>query len=363
MTQCAWKPNWDETRQHFVDWWNRKGLVLGAWTGIPASKPHLDIPYPEPKPATLAGRHTDAVWRARHNLWMKANQAYPADILPIAWTDFGPGTLAIVLGAEPEFSPETVWYHPCWENETEPEGLPPARFDAGNRWWRVIEDVARETAKAGKGKFFTGCPDLIENIDILANLRGTEPLLMDMAERPEWVEKKVEEITAAWFEVYERIHDIIKLEDGSSAFGAFAIWGPGKTAKLQCDASAMISPEMFRRFVAPSLKAQCEWLDHSMFHLDGSQCLCHLDALLSIEALDAIEWTPDPQVPSGGDPHWYDLYRRILAAGKSVQAIGLKPAEVLPLLAAIGTRGVYAMVEFESPEEAEALYREVSRLR
>ena len=70
----------------------------------------------------------------------------------------------------------------------------------------------------------------------------------------------------------------------SSTFGAFGIWAPGKTAKLQCDASAMFSPDMFQRFVVPSLTEQCEWLDYSMYHLDGSQAMCHLDALLGIDA-------------------------------------------------------------------------------
>ena len=39
----------------------------------------------------------------------------------------------------------------------------------------------------------------------------------------------------------------------------------------------------------PALSEQCQWLDNSMFHLDGSQCIVHLDALLEIDALDAIE--------------------------------------------------------------------------
>lgn len=90
---------------------------------------------------------------------------------------------------------------------------------------------------------------------------------------------QVDEITAVWFEAYQRIYDIIRLDDGSSTFGAFRLWGPGRTAKLQCDASAMFSPAMFRRFVAPSLTKQCEWLDHSLYHLDGTQALVQPDTL------------------------------------------------------------------------------------
>ena len=37
------------------------------------------------------------------------------------------------------------------------------------------------------------------------------------------------------------------------------------------------------------------------------------------------------------------MYRRILDAGKSVQAVGVKPEEVVPLLDAVGGEGMYVM--------------------
>jgi hypothetical protein len=119
----------------------------------------------------------------------------------------------------------------------------------------------------------------------------------------------------------------------------------------------MFSPKMFAQFVVPALTAQCEWLDHSMFHVDGHQCIPHLDLLLEIEALDAIEWTPDPQVPWGGDPRWYPMYRRILDAGKSVQAVGVQPDEVAPLLDAVGGAGMYIVARVKNEADLETIVR------
>ena len=177
--------------------------------------------------------------------------------------------------------------------------------------------------------YMVGCPDLVEGLDILATRREPQTLLMDMLERPEWVEEKLAEIAVVWREVYARIYDIIKLGDGGAAYWAFYLWGPGKTAKVQCDMSAMFSPEMFERFVVPGLTAHCEWLDCSLYHLDGTQALGHRDQLLGVEALDAIEWTPQAGIETGGSPRWYDLYRRILAAGKSVQVMDVLPGEII----------------------------------
>ncbi len=360
--ECAWKENWDETKAHFIDWWNHDGFVFGAWSHVPGRSAREETPDPGPSGRSKE-RYTDPQLRAQSNHWMLSRGCFSADVLAKANCDTGPGSFALYLGSQPVFSRDTVWFGSVMEEDDHPEERPPFVFDPDNRWWRITEETLRLCCDLGRGKYMVGCPDLVENIDILASLRGTERLLLDMVDRPDWVVRKIEEINLVWFDVYERIYDIIKLEDGSSTFGAFSLWGPGKTAKVQADASAMISPAMFRRFVLPALTRQCEWLDHSMFHLDGHQCLRHLDTLLAIEALDAIEWTPDPQVPRGGSPAWYDMYRHILDAGKSVQVPSVKLEEIVPLLDAVGPKGLYVMTSFEDERSVERAVRMVEPYR
>jgi hypothetical protein len=128
-------------------------------------------------------------------------------------------------------------------------------------------------------------------------------------------------------------------------------------AKVQCDFSCMIGPEMFKEFVVPPLAEQCARLDYSMYHLDGTQAVHHLDALLAIDSLDAIEWTPQAGLPGGGDPQWYDIYRRIKAAGKSVQALGVGLNEIEPLIDAVGPEGLYIMCWHDKEAEARAMLR------
>lgn len=348
-----WKPNWSETQERFVRWWNREGLLVGMW-----GAPQLDRPVHEAvdapaQPADIAARHTDVAYRIASNHHRLSRSIFPLDILPSADTDLGPGSLALFLGSKPDFAEDTVWYHPSIENQLEPETLPPFQFDATNTWWQLTESILRASVEQAADKYLVPCPDLVENMDTLASLRGSQTLCMDLIERPDWVETRIQQINQVWFDAYQRIYDLIKAQDGSSAFGAFYLWGPGKVAKVQCDASAMFSPKMYRQFVAPSLKAQCDWLDHSLYHLDGTQAMLHLDALLEIEALDAIEWTPQAGIESGGNPRWYDLYRRILSAGKSVQVVNVELDEIAPLLDAIGNQGVYILVQFKNELEAE----------
>jgi hypothetical protein len=358
-----WKSNWTETQQRFVNWWNRKGLLVGMW-GAPetAACIHENVSAPI-KPATIDERYTNAAFRAAENHFRLSRSIFPLDVLPSANADLGPGSLALFLGSRADFAEDTVWFHPCIENEEEPERLPPLKFDPNHPWWKNTEDILRRCAEAARGKYLVGCPDLVENMDVLSSLRGAQTLCMDMLERPEWIEQKIAEINQVYFDAYDRIYDIIKLPDGSSAFGAFYIWGPGKVAKVQCDASAMFSPQMYRRFVVPSLTEQCAWLDHSLYHLDGTQAMHHLDALLEIQPLDAIEWTPQAGIETGGDKRWFDLYKRILAAGKSVQVVNVELHEIQPLLDTIGNQGVYMLIKFKDEREAEQAQKLIAPYR
>lgn len=354
-----WKDNFPRTRQRFTNWWNRKGFMIGMW-GAPELGRAVHIQVPQPQiPASIDERYTNAAFRADWNHYQLSRSLFPMEVLPMASTDLGPGSLSLFCGSRPEFAESTVWFHPCWEGLDDPESCPPIRFDDKAPWWIKTEEILRACVKKSEGNYLVGCPDLVENMDVLSSLRGAQTLLFDMIERPEWIEQRIQEINQLWFDAYQRIYDIIKLPDGSSAFGAFYLWGEGKTAKVQCDASAMFSPDMYRRFVMPALSAQCDWLDHSLYHLDGTQAVIHLDALLEIPGLDAIEWTPQAGIEEGGHPRWYDMYRRILKAGKSVQVVGVSHDQVLPLLDAIGHEGVYILTTFTSEKDAEALMKRV----
>ncbi len=348
-----WKENWEETKTNFIEWWKHEGIILGAWCAPETSRYIHEVCEKPRDPDSIEEYYANPKLRAQRNHWTLSRSIFPADVLPVSDTNIGPGSLALFIGSEPGFSPETVWFKQSIRDHPEPERLPAFEFDENNRWWQVTEATLKACAEIGRGKYLVGCPDLVENIDILSALRDPQTFLVDLIERPEWVEDRVRQINQVWFAAYERIYEIIRDVDGGAVFGAFSIWGPGRTAKVQCDAAAMISPAMFNRFVVPGLVEQCEWLDYSMYHLDGTQAMCHLDALLETEALDAIEWTPQSGIESGGNARWYDMYRRIVAAGKSVQILGVKTDEVRPLLDTVGNKGIYLMPKSADPYEAD----------
>ncbi len=350
------KPDWPQVRQHLIDWWRGDGFVFGVLDRDSAKTDSIPAPH---VPDDMERLRTDATYRCDATEYQFATHAFLGDAFPAYDTQIGPGSLGVFLGAKPGFSAPTVWYEPCID---EPDAVGAISFDPQNPWFGVHMALIDESLRRAGGEIPVTTPDLVENLDTLAALRGSEEVLQDLVDRPEWVLVRLEEINQAYFEVFDRIYPKIEFE-GGNAFSSFRIWGPGKTAKLQCDCSCMISPAMFRCFVLPTLREQCQWLDSSLYHLDGTTAVQHLNALLEIDELDAIQWTPQAGMPPSGDAEWYDLYRRIREGGKSVQALGVSPDRVLPLLDAVGPEGMFIFTHTCEPGVAEKLLVDVEPYR
>jgi hypothetical protein len=343
MSHPLWKTDWETTRARYVDWWAGRGLVISMWRHLEVDGIcHEDVPAP-PAPRDLRQRWFDPEWRAADIHHRLARSELRADIVPVADTNLGPGSLAAALGAELVGGEDTIWVE-----AKAPDA--PVVLDPSNAWLGTHLELVRACRRLADGRYFVGCPDLVEGIDTLAGLRGVVPVMEQVTMDPERLERDLRAVNDAWLDVFERIYDVINV-GGEMAFCYFSLWAPGRMAKLQCDASVMIGPEHFRRFVVPFIEEQCSWLDYSIYHLDGVEALRHLEALLAIEELDAVQWTPGVGRPQGGDPSWHGLYRQIRAAGKSVMASWVQLDELAPLLDAVGPGGIHVLMDFESPRD------------
>ncbi len=244
-----------------------------------------------------------------------ANNLYLGDSYAQASSSIGPGSLAVYLGAKPVFAPHTVWYESCLTDIRE---RPPIVFDPGNGWFaRHMETLKALRAEAGDD-YIVNIPDIVEGIDILAALRGTQDLLVDMMDDPDAVIGAAGEVENAYFPCYDRIYDLVKTGDGVSSYYCFCVLGRGKVAKVQCDFSAMISTGQYRRFALPGLREQIKRLDRSIYHLDGPDAIRHLPAIMEIGELNALQWTAGAGKPDGASPEWYRIWDQVAAAGKGM---------------------------------------------
>ena len=348
-----YKDNWPETRDHFQAWWQRSKIdrpMLSFWAKREQAladgvKPSA---YETPEQS-----FTDVTLKLEHFRHFLNTRKPMAEAFPNFSADLGLGSMALYLGSDPVFAWDTLWYRECvtdWDSYGE------ILFDPNNHWWQLHLDMIRQAQDSANGDFLVNIPDIIENVDILSALRGPMSFCYDLIDHSPRMKRYVEQLDDVYFRFYDAMYDIVKGADDSSSFTAFQIWGPGRTAKLQCDFCALMSPDQFREFVQDSLRKQCCTLDNSLYHLDGPDAIKHLDALMEIDELDALQWTCGAGQPDGGNERWYPIYEKVRAADKSLW-ISLADGELLDAIAAVdrlvarfGSSGMYFLFHYAMSE-------------
>lgn len=332
----GYKLDWDKTKEKFRNYWNHKNTGRPLMCVI-ARRPEVEQ-FSDGTP--VEGGYLDQIcqgkyynmpkelkWKDMEDKYQNAQRivdryryfcethAFLGESFPNLNIDFGPGSLAAYLGSDIGFKEDTVWFKKCLDSW---DGVPKLQFDPENKWFKKHLQLAKDCRELAGKDFYVDMPDLMENIDVLASLRGAQDVLMDLLDEPEMVGERIKEVTDCYYDYYNRFYDVIKDEEGGNAYTVFQIWGPGRTVKLQCDFSAMMAPDDFRTYIQPSLKAQSEKADHVLYHLDGPAAIKHMDALMEIDGIDALQWTSGDAGPDGTLPDWDVIYDKAIAAGKSI---------------------------------------------
>jgi len=357
-----YKEDWEEAQERFKAWW--KGEIIDRVciaVTAPRRKPIRDIkPLPIPPEIAKLGSNHWYTWalnpeycanRAEINF---ANTYYGGEALPYQLASFGPDMSAAYLGVEPRFGENTTWFrNPViddWHN------LPDFKYNPDNKWWQITRNLVNVLGEKGKDKFFvgTGC-DMLSGLDTLVSLRGASRLLFDLVDHPEEVKGLTDKVTKLQIQWFEELYQITQnFQKGSVSW--LGLWSEGRTYPVQCDFAHMLSPRMFEEFVLPFIGEFCQYLNNSIYHLDGKGQIAHLDMLLDIKELDGIQWSVPvvPPDPPHDDPIWYPYFKRIQKKGKLLY-IGAKPENVERLISDLAPEGLYISTSCESEEEAKEL--------
>jgi hypothetical protein len=348
MAALLYKEDLDAARDRLKTWWD--GGDIGRppiQLSIPRQKPCEDLPVMQRPEGWVTDYSTsDFAFRLHNCLTGCSGGEFLAEAVPVVSPDLAPNTLALFLGCQGVEMPGTVWCEPCIDDPAHAE----FRVRRDNFYFDFCWRLARETLKRCKGKFLVCYPDLIEGLDTLAAMRGTEPLLLDLIERPDWVHESLRQITRCYFEVYDEMYDAFKDERGGTWFWA---WAPGRMAKLQCDFSAMISSAMFGEYMVPVLRDMTARLDYCMYHWDGVNALQHHDHLLSLPRLTMLQWTPGEGQPGPSHPKWWRMHHKTLDAGKKL-ILGASKEEMLALKKEFGSQFKNIMLNMWAPSLEEA---------
>lgn len=342
-----YKPDFIDARRHWEAFWHGD-IIDRPCIRVVAPR---DGAEPAPHPGNLQHPKDNlAAYAHSFDRWA-SSMHFGGDAVPFMFPNFGPDIYAAFLGADLEgFTQDiyTSWAVPFvedWKTAT------PQMSHPHGYWWEEMLKYVSLAHEIGEGKFGVGVLDLHSNLDCLAAARNPQKLCFDLVDCPDDVGAALQAVRTTYAPIYDTLFEASgQGETGTSSWLPF--YCEGKFAVVQCDFICMISPEHARRFLYPALEEEAQFLDRCCYHLDGPDALVHLDDILSIEQIDAVQWVPG----AGNTPHieWMDLLKRIQAAGKSLY-VAATPDEVKVYHRELRPEKTFYDVTTSSQSEADAL--------
>lgn len=295
--------------------------------------------------------------------WLRVRRAqleatiWAGDSVPSIRVDIGPVATAAFVGAPLHFAEEegTSWQTPVISSWDPPPSL---ALDRANRWYRAVMALLKRAAEDAAGRYLVMMPDYSGAIDALANLRGSENLLLDLYDHRGDVIRAAEALVDVWETAFRETNDIL-----ADAGAGMTTWvGPVSRVPYTvptCDFNYMIGPGDFAETCLPSLREQARRAGRCVLHVDGPGAANHAAAIAAAPEITAVQYTPGAGTPSALAK--LDIFRCWQAAGKPV--VIMCPKEEVPeLVRQLDPRGMLLVPSGVSTvDEADALFEIVRR--
>ncbi len=295
----------------------------------------------------------DAEYQMERFLRGLAGKRFLGETFPLFWPNLGPNVFAGCYGTPLIFGEVTTWAEPMLTDYAQPPLL-----NMQSEYVAKLDELTNLALEQAPGRFLVGYTDLHPGIDWLAALRGTEPLLYDLYDNPDDVEALLAANTADFLTFYDHYDALLKAHNQPSV-SWMEIPSFGRMHIPSCDFATMVSPRHFRQYIWPSLAAECVAMTHNVFHMDGKGVAHHLDAILELPNVQAIQWV---QGVADDLPimQWVELIAKIQKAGKSV-VVDLQLDELDPFMDAIRPEGILICVSTESEEQEHDVLRKLGK--
>lgn len=286
-----------------------------------------------------------------------AGRTFHGETFPIYWPNLGPNVYAAFYGTDLEFGDVTSWSAPIVHQWDDLEALQLNRTSA---YFDKIEELTVCALDRCRGRYLVGYTDLHPGLDCAAAWRGMDQLCLDLVDSPDWVTRLTERAIADFETIYNHFDSLLKAHNQPSS-SWMGIPSFGRMHIPSCDFAALISPRLFEEFGLPILQREVSGMTHNIFHLDGKGVARHLDAILSVPEVHAIQWVQGV----GNDlpiMQWVPFIKGVQGRGVPV-VVDLRENELDDFMEVMDPEGIFLWIATESEEEELALLKKVQNWR
>lgn len=281
-----------------------------------------------------------------------AGRRFHAETFPVFFPNLGPDIYAAFYGAELEFGEVTSWSIPIVKNWEDADQLV---LDMDNQYFKKIKELTQYALEVCTGKFLVGYTDLHPGLDCVAAWRDPQQLCFDMVDHPEQVKHLADKAIHDFETIYNHFDNLLK-SAGQLSVSWMGIPSYGRMHIPSCDFSALISPEFFNQFGLPILQREVKTMTHNVFHVDGSGVAKHLDKILSVPKVQAVQW-----VQGMGDYYpimqWVPFLKELQAKNVPV-IVDMDAGDLDEFMTQMDPKGLFLWIATENEaEELEILKR------
>ena len=348
-----YKPDIHKAMENTKKWWHRENIGRCAITVTAPKKQTAALKKPA-MPKNAHDKWTDFEYIKSNVDYNLQRTFFGGEAMPV-WSCGYPGhdSIPAFLGCDVLLDEETGWWKPIiGDGELNSYDIESLVIDSSNKWWRHSQKYHAFANECSDKNSMPSVPAMGGTGDTLAALRGTERLLFDLVEQPETVKKFEEHLMTQWIAVYSHYYEMHKAQNFGGSCNFFRCWAPGTFYIPSNDFSYMISTDMYERIFLDGLTRQIDFLDFSIYHVDGVEAFRHVDLLCGIKKLNALQILPGAGKPS---PLYYmDILKKVQGCGKNLH-ISIPPHEVKTALDNLSSKGLMIDTFCENEEDARDL--------
>ena len=304
--------------EKYNKWWDGKGTdpIVGSW--FVQHNPTVNDPGPEipllAKP-NIHMTHIPVSKLVDKIEYVYSQYEWYGDCFPFvnqAW--WGPGFGAAMLGGRFDNRYGDVWQLPPLNRA--PIEKFNFEFDPDNFWFKRLIEFSKCATERFGPHCLVSMPDIGGILDIIHSFFPGDEMFLIMMDQPEEMHRICRQLEKVWDRIFNEFAKACNCKEyGYTNWSGCYSNTPCYTPQVDC--SYMIGPHTFKEFGLPTLAYQCKSIGRTLFHMDGVGVLNHLDMILGIKELNAIQWMSG----EGKKPHsqWPEVYQRIIDGGKGVQ--------------------------------------------
>lgn len=345
------KPDFDQAMQRIYAWYeqamiDRPPIRFSAHNAEYSASPHLRKTWP-----TLKDRWFDAEYQVDLFIDSIKGRKFYAESFPIFCPNLGPEVYTAFHGSDLEYKEVTSYAVPFVKDWDDMNRI---QFNWDNPYLKKVDEMMQLALEKCSGKFMVGYTDLHPGIDCMAAWRDPQNLCMDLLLFPDEVKKLGKLANEHFQELFDHYDQMLKKHKQLSV-AWMGLPSYGKMHIPSCDFSAMISPEQFDEFVWPILQEEIKSMSHNVFHIDGKGVANHIDRILAMPEINAIQW-----VQGMGDDlpimQWVPFIKKIQAAGKSI-VVDLHLGELESFICEMDPKGLLLCIAAEEDIQPDIIKR------